>query len=719
MDRYTHKLLFYRFLRLFLLMSKKRYKAKVQKYKQKRQLRSMHTQIDAKNLISISNKAKEADSILSVSVIVPNYNHAQFLRERLDSIYNQTYPIYEVILLDDVSSDNSLEILNEYAAKHPENTRIERNEINSGSPYKQWRKGIGLAKGDLVWIAESDDYSDPAFLANMVEYFKDHAVMLAFAPSAFIKNGKVADSSRLCNADCIPPEAWDKSFVMNAQDFVNDYLGYRNVVINVSACVMRRVDIDTLDHCKWSEYRICGDWILYLNLIAGGRVAYDCTVPNYYRIHEGSTCLSEQKELQFYREHELVAMELVKLYKMRPRTLLLNYESVQRHFLTRHKNDGFRLEDYYSLAKVKEAIKYRKPTILMVCFAFISGGGETFPIELANELRRRGYPVSVMDYAGAPPMESMRKKLLPNIPVYHAGDDIISVFNTINCDLVHTHHGCADATFAAIRQSNQNFHTVVTMHGMYEGEKRDVLDRRMAAVFMGVDHWVYIAEKNVVPFRENGYYSEKLFTKIPNAVPPLKYEAMSRHNFGIPDNAFLLCLASRGIPEKGWAETIAAVTEARRNTGRDIQLLIIGNGEMYDKLLGKAPDYVHMLGFRSDVINFVAMSDAVIVASRFKGESVPMIILEAYLAGKPVISTNVGEVYNMVTHAGASAGLLIELSNDGAIPIDALSDAIQQIATDTTLYNELKSQIHAVAALYDYDLMIERYCKVYQDTINI
>ena len=70
-----------------------------------------------------------------VSIIVPNYNHALYLRERLDSIYSQTYKKFEVILLDDASSDNSVEILTEYAQKYPQKTRLIVNEKNSGKVF--------------------------------------------------------------------------------------------------------------------------------------------------------------------------------------------------------------------------------------------------------------------------------------------------------------------------------------------------------------------------------------------------------------------------------------------------------------------------------------------------------------------------------------------------------------------------------------------------------
>ena len=100
-----------------------------------------------------------------VSIIVPNFNHAAFLAQRLESIYNQTFSSFEVILLDDASTDNSIEILNLYK-NHPKTAHFIINTINSGSPFKQWQKGVELAKGELIWIAESDDYAAINFLEH-------------------------------------------------------------------------------------------------------------------------------------------------------------------------------------------------------------------------------------------------------------------------------------------------------------------------------------------------------------------------------------------------------------------------------------------------------------------------------------------------------------------------------------------------------------------------
>ena len=95
-----------------------------------------------------------------VSVIVPNYNHASYLRQRIESIINQTYQDFELIILDDCSTDHSKEIIESYR-NHPRVNQIVYNTENSGSTFKQWNKGVELAEGECIWFAESDDWCEP------------------------------------------------------------------------------------------------------------------------------------------------------------------------------------------------------------------------------------------------------------------------------------------------------------------------------------------------------------------------------------------------------------------------------------------------------------------------------------------------------------------------------------------------------------------------------
>src|SRR5579872_4420041 len=118
-----------------------------------------------------------------VSVIIPNYNHAKFLVQRIESVLNQTFTDFEIILMDDKSTDNSLEIIERYR-HYPKLSKIILNETNSGSTFKQWNKGIREAKGEYIWIAESDDYADEKFLENLVSIIESNGnVGMAYCQS--------------------------------------------------------------------------------------------------------------------------------------------------------------------------------------------------------------------------------------------------------------------------------------------------------------------------------------------------------------------------------------------------------------------------------------------------------------------------------------------------------------------------------------------------------
>ena len=109
-----------------------------------------------------------------VTVIIPNYNHAKYLRQRIDTVLNQTYTSFEVIILDDCSTDNSKDIILSYK-DNPHISNIVLNSENSGSTFKQWNKGFELAKGDYIWIAESDDYCDLNLLELLITQIQKYS----------------------------------------------------------------------------------------------------------------------------------------------------------------------------------------------------------------------------------------------------------------------------------------------------------------------------------------------------------------------------------------------------------------------------------------------------------------------------------------------------------------------------------------------------------------
>ena len=137
----------------------------------------------------------------SVSVVVPNFNYARYLRRRLESIWAQTFPIHEILLLDDASTDDSEAVIAALVTEFPVPVRVVRNEVNSGSVARQWARGVTLAQGDLVWIAEADDVAEPGFLAATVAAFDDPEIVLSYCESRMIdENGRGACRKlpRLC-----------------------------------------------------------------------------------------------------------------------------------------------------------------------------------------------------------------------------------------------------------------------------------------------------------------------------------------------------------------------------------------------------------------------------------------------------------------------------------------------------------------------------------------
>jgi glycosyltransferase involved in cell wall biosynthesis len=89
-----------------------------------------------------------------VSVILPNYNHQKYLSKRIESILNQSFVDFELIILDDASKDDSREVIQTYVDKDKRITHFIKRKVNSGSTFIQWEKGISLAKGEFIWIAE-------------------------------------------------------------------------------------------------------------------------------------------------------------------------------------------------------------------------------------------------------------------------------------------------------------------------------------------------------------------------------------------------------------------------------------------------------------------------------------------------------------------------------------------------------------------------------------
>lgn len=222
----------------------------------------------------------------TVSVIVPNYNHARFLPRRLESILQQTYQDFELILLDDCSTDDSRSVLSQYA--DDPRVKMEFNGTNSGSTFKQWSMGVRLASGKYVWIAESDDYADRRLLGRLVEALEaDASVAYAYCRSWIVDESE----NKIDYADAYykyPGSAyWKADSCCDGKEDCRHRFIYNNVVSNASSAVFRRSVWDRVGGVD-ETMRTSGDWKLWAAMALTGKVAYVAEALNFYRMHDST-----------------------------------------------------------------------------------------------------------------------------------------------------------------------------------------------------------------------------------------------------------------------------------------------------------------------------------------------------------------------------------------------------------------------------------------------
>lgn len=293
-----------------------------------------------------------------VSVIVPCYNHKQYLKKRLDTIYNQTYKNIEVIILDDCSTDGSRDILLEYVDRYSEITRYEFNDKNVGRVFLQWEKGIALAKGELIWIAESDDWCELNFLETLVKELSDQSVVLAFAPSRFMKNNRVTWSTELylmdTNLDML------SSWTMTSDQALDRGFANKNIIVNSSSSLFKNPGaVPEAVKEVWKNTRLCGDWIFYLYLAKGKSISYTTETINYYRIHGTSTSLKIQNEIEtYYKEQEVVSKFIAKNYNnLDLKVFEKTRDILHKHYLSNDfGDDSSDVDKWYSIQNIKMSL---------------------------------------------------------------------------------------------------------------------------------------------------------------------------------------------------------------------------------------------------------------------------------------------------------------------------------------------------------------------------
>ena len=335
-----------------------------------------------------------------VSVIIPNYNYANFIIERIDSILMQTYPIYELIILDDCSKDNSVEVINEKIEKikveYP-NIKVSFivNEVNSGGcVFKQWKKGFDIATGDFIWIAEADDSAENNFVEELIKPFDDEQVVLSYCESARIdgENNLITLSSYDLYDMCRTGE-WKKSYIWTGDEENINHLSVTNTILNVSSVMWRKADYSDIFE-KAGEFRVAGDWYIYYNILRGKKISWNAKPLNYYRKHGSSVSTDVKAKIEF-DEICRIQNEISELYEL-PKEIK-DKQELRRSFM------------YPLLPKEDNG---KKKIAWVIPHPGKGSGGHRTIIQNVNALIRAGYECDIfVEENGKDTSETVKQKI--------------------------------------------------------------------------------------------------------------------------------------------------------------------------------------------------------------------------------------------------------------------------------------------------------------------
>jgi glycosyltransferase involved in cell wall biosynthesis len=274
-----------------------------------------------------------------ISVVIPNYNCIKYIEKRLESVIRQSIPVHEIIVLDDASTDNSLEAVFDWQKKRRINLKIVRNAVNSGSVFSQWKRGVELAAGEFVWIAEADDLCEPNFLSIVIKpMLSDQSIIVSYCESKQIDtHGNFLSANYDHYLENVSDTRWKKDYTSEGKEELRSSLCVLNSIPNVSAAVFRKkVLYDTMNEYadEIGAFRAAADHALYVRLLEKGNIAYQRKNANIHRKHPDSVTAKNQNKL-LYDEITTVQDWVLERYEISGQVMekLIKYREILKYNL--------------------------------------------------------------------------------------------------------------------------------------------------------------------------------------------------------------------------------------------------------------------------------------------------------------------------------------------------------------------------------------------------
>ena len=657
----------------------------------------------------------------TVSIIIPTYNRAHLIGEALESVFAQTYLDYEVIVVDDGSTDDTREVLKSYGKR----IRVVYQENQGISAARN--RGISVSMGCYIAFLDSDDVWLPEKLERQVSYLDQHpAVALLYSRMRYTyveKQGR----------ERIVPE---KAFVT-----VEELLSESNC-IPTSCAVVRK---DSLDKVGLFDpaLPIAEDFDLWLRIGRRYEIGFQDEILGEHRRHALNTTENLEKVYRgYWKLYEKVVKEFGS--KLRNRRDIEQREAKFRYLLGAHLFKSGRSKEAVGLiagalrqnghlgtlfakegdpvwkklflsvkpyavflaSVVVALLPSRKAVILIADSSSGVGGSAKYLSDLLTSLKEEEFAFELLVYRQGPFFERIAETGIPlryvsflRYPWFEQRENLPYLLKALltavqfsvtvpwlcifllkrRVAVVHLNNEISSHIPLILACWITRRRIFCQLHGWRS------LTRLEKAVAGFVHMYVGITRRGTLFYQKE--YPAGRYVTIPNGIRFKEKESASdrlatRKKLGIENGSVCLGMIGRLIPLKGQAvfletfkELLTAAPEARA--------LIVGgdgasNGAYLKGLQEQArrlgiQDKVHFTGWQKDVEPYLAAMDIVIHPS-IDPESFGLVIAEAMEQRKPVVATNVGGVPELIQdHVN---GLLVP-PNDSQGLSQALLELIQ------------------------------------------
>ena len=207
-----------------------------------------------------------------VSIVIPSYNHGNFLKLALDSIFSQSFTDWEVIIVDNHSTDNTDEVLESYNDPRVRVFKIKNDGIIAVSR----NLGIQKSRSELIAFLDSDDYWDHKKLAKVVEIFQKHQPDILYH-DMFVFEGNVTNKNKVVKSRAFKNDALRDLLVKGNPIFNSSVVVRKKVLSEVGLIDSSPYLVGAEDYNTWLKIAEKGYQFFYLNECLG-----------YYREHSQS-----------------------------------------------------------------------------------------------------------------------------------------------------------------------------------------------------------------------------------------------------------------------------------------------------------------------------------------------------------------------------------------------------------------------------------------------